>query len=516
METTRQEPTRQDEVERKYQVDPSTIMPSLAEVPGVASVSQPVEHHLEAAYFDTAGVDIARRGITLRRRTGGDDAGWHLKLPGGADTRTEVRLPLGGGAKVVPPTLLEPVRVVVRDRPLAPVARLRTRRCERDLVAEDGTVLAHVCDDEVRAEPLVGGGGGQSWREWEIEVVDDHGDLLSALEARLLEAGASAAEHGSKLMRALGDALATPSAAPRAVEGLGPDRASALFLDYVEQHVSELHRQDARVRAEHAESVHKMRVATRRLRSALTTYRPLLAAGSTEALRQELRWLGQSLGEARDAQVLRERFDRLVAAEPVELVMGPVAARLDGEMGAREQRGREKALETLDSARYYRLLDALDEVLAAPPVVADADGSAVKVVPRLIQRDGRRLRRAVKAVVRAADARDRDLAFHEARKKSKRLRYAAESAIPIFPQRAEALASAAEAVQEVLGERQDTVVSRQTLRECGVSAHLSGENGFTFGRLHALEQQRSAELEQAFTVVWKDVPRGSLRRWLRS
>ena len=122
----------------------------------------------------------------------------------------------------------------------------------------------------------------------------------------------------------------------------------------------------------------------------------------------------------------------------------------------------------------------------------------------------------MKAVARAADARDRDLAFHEARKKAKRLRYAAESAIPIFPQRAEALASAAEAVQEVLGERQDTVVSRQTLRECGVSAHLSGENGFTFGRLHALEQQRSAELEQAFTVVWKDVPRGSLRRWLRS
>jgi CHAD domain-containing protein len=515
MESTRQDPTRHDEVERKYEIDPSAIMPSLAEVPGVASVSQPVEHRLEAVYFDTAGLDLARRGITLRRRTGGDDAGWHLKLPGGADTRTEVSLPLGRSAKAVPPPLLEPVRAVVRDRPLSPVARLRTRRCERDLVAEDGTVLAHVCDDEVRAERLVDA-GSQSWREWEIEVVDDHGDLLPALEARLLEAGARTTEHGSKLLRALGDALASPSAAPRAREGLGPDLASAVLLTYLEQHVSELHRQDARVRAEHGESVHKMRVATRRLRSALSTYRPLLAPGSTEALREELRWVGQSLGEARDAQVLRERFDRLVAAEPVELVLGPVAARLDGEMGDREQRGRERALEALDSARYYRLLDALDEVLAAPPVVVDADGSAAKVVPRLIQRDGRRLRRAVKAVARAADAHDRDLAFHEARKKAKRLRYAAESAIPIFPQRAEALASAAEAVQEVLGERQDTVVSRQTLRECGVSAHLSGENGFTFGRLHALEQQRAAELEQAFVAVWKDVPRGSLRRWLRS
>jgi CHAD domain-containing protein len=122
----------------------------------------------------------------------------------------------------------------------------------------------------------------------------------------------------------------------------------------------------------------------------------------------------------------------------------------------------------------------------------------------------------VKDIAGALDAHDRDLAFHEARKKAKRLRYAAESAIPLFHGRAETLASAAEAVQEVLGERQDTVVSRQKLRECGISAHLSGENGFTFGRLHALEQQRAAQLEQAFPAVWEDVPSGSLRRWLRS
>ena len=85
MESTRQDPTRQDELERKYEVDPSAIMPSMAGVPGAASVSQPVEHNLEAVYFDTAGLDLARRGVTLRRRTGGDDGGWHLKLPGGAD-----------------------------------------------------------------------------------------------------------------------------------------------------------------------------------------------------------------------------------------------------------------------------------------------------------------------------------------------------------------------------------------------------------------------------------------------
>jgi CHAD domain-containing protein len=300
------------------------------------------------------------------------------------------------------------------------------------------------------------------------------------------------------------------------VDGLKADRAAAVLLAYLEQHLSELHLQDARVRAENGESVHKMRVATRRLRSALTTYRPLFAPGTTDVVRAELRWLGQSLSEARDAQVLRERLDRLVAAEPVELVLGPVAARIDRELGAREQRGREKAVEALNSARYYRLLDALDQVVASPALTADAQDRAGKVVARLIQRDAKRLRRAVKDIARAADVHDRDLAFHEARKKAKRLRYAAESAIPVFTQRATALASAAEAVQEVLGERQDTVVARQTLRECGVSAHLNGENGFTFGRLHALEQQRAAALEQAFTQAWEDFPSGTMRRWLRS
>lgn len=510
--------SRQDEIERKYQVEWSTILPSVAEADGVSSMRQPVEHHLEAVYFDTSGLDLARHGITLRRRTGGDDAGWHLKLPGGPDTRTEVRLPLGRSATTPPEDLLEQVRAVVRDRPLGPVAKLSTRRRQHDLVDDDGTVLAHLCDDEVAAERLVGAGGTHSWREWEVEVLDGHRDLLHTVEAHLLAAGAAPAPHGSKLARTLGEAVA-PARTPRTVgsaQSRTPARAADLVLAYLEQHTAELHRQDAHVRAEQGESVHKMRVAARRLRSALTTYRPLFAPESVDALREELRWLGQALSQARDAQVLRARLAGLVAAEPVELVIGPVADRLERELGAAEQRGRKHALEALGSPRYYRLLDALDQVLEAPPLVPTADARARKVVPRLIQRDGRRLRKAVRGIARAGDPHDRDLAFHEARKKAKRLRYAAESAIPLAPARATALASAAEAVQEVLGERQDTVVARHRLREYGVRAHLSGENGFTFGRLHALEQRRSDQLERAFDAVWKDVPRGSLRRWLQS
>jgi CHAD domain-containing protein len=95
------------------------------------------------------------------------------------------------------------------------------------------------------------------------------------------------------------------------------------------------------------------------------------------------------------------------------------------------------------------------------------------------------------------------------------MRYAAESAVPVFGRRAKKLAAAAKQVQQALGEHQDTVMARQTLREYGVRAHTNGENGFTFGRLHALEQTRADEAERDFEAAWKDFPSKDLRGWIR-
>ena len=80
-------------------------------------------------YFDTPAQDLARNKITLRRRTGGHDAGWHLKLPAGPDARTEIHAPLGSAADdTVPSELLDVVLAIVRDRPIEPVARITTQR----------------------------------------------------------------------------------------------------------------------------------------------------------------------------------------------------------------------------------------------------------------------------------------------------------------------------------------------------------------------------------------------------
>jgi CHAD domain-containing protein len=508
-------PGRWDEVERKLDVGVATILPTLSGVDGVATTGQPVEHRLEATYFDTADLDLTRHGVTLRRRTGGADAGWHLKLPQGKDTRTEVRRPLGRATRTVPKDLLAPVRALVRDRPLGPVARVSTRRLEHTLRDADGGELAQVCDDQVHAERLHGQPRLLDWREWEVELV--HGDraLLDAVAQRLLAAGAVPASTASKLARSLGDAV--PSAPrPPSRKQLARGSAAQVLLAHLTEHVTELHRQDTRLRADEPGSVHRLRIAARRLRSAFKTYGPLFEAGSVDQVGEELRWLGQTLSGARDAQVLRERLHLLVAAEPAELVLGPVTNRIDDELRIAERAGREQALRTLDGERYFRLLDALDELLRSPPLSPEADAAARKVLPGLLQRDARRLRRAVRDIARTEDPVRHDAALHEARKKAKRVRYAAESTVPVFGRRAKRLATSAKNVQQTLGEHQDTVMARHTLREYGARAHTNGENGFTFGRLHALEQARADEAEREFEAAWNSFPSKDLRRWIRA
>lgn len=512
--------SRHVEVERKLEAGPATILPSLVDVETVSAVGQPVEMSLTSVYFDTPDLDLARRGITLRRRTGGDDAGWHLKLPVARDTRSEVRLPLRQATDTVPVDLLMPVKGIVRDRPLTPVARLSTHRRQHDILGTDAVVLAQVCDDEVHAERLRGPTRVEDWREWEIELVHGTPPVLDALEARLLAAGASPTHSTSKLRRALGDEIPRPKKAPSRKK-LSRASVGQLIRAHLVEHVEELLQQDARLRADQPGSIHKLRIAARRLRSALKTYRPLFASDATptvDAVGEELRWLGQVLGQARDAQVMRERLSLLVAAEPAELVLGPVKQRLDDDLSSEYRTGRDRGLEAMDSERYYRLLDALDQLARSPALTTKADAPAREVLPRLLAREAGRLRRSVRQAGKldaATHRHQRDLALHEARKKAKRLRYAAESAIPVLPRRAKKLSTSAKRVQEALGEHQDAVVARDKLREYGARTHLSGENGFTFGRLHALEQQRADNAEHNFESDWSHRTSRTLARWTR-
>lgn len=508
--------THHDETERKYDVDSSTVFPNLAETDGVASVGRPSAFRLEAVYFDTADLDLARSGVTLRRRTGGKDAGWHLKLPAGRDTRTEIGEPLGD-EDVVPESLRTRVHAISRGRDLRPVATVTTERREYPLVDAAGSVLALVTDDSVRGVHLDGSEPELVWREWEVELDQGARALLDAVETLLLEAGASPAASSSKLARVIGELPAAGSVPGGGKIEKKKSRTTVrqLFTDQLSQHLARLLEQDSGVRADRTEAVHKVRIAARRLRSALTTFAPLLDRSVTDPVREELRWLGEEFSAARDAQVLREHLRTVLAAEPAELVVGPVVARLDEELGAAYGSGREAAGRVLDSDRYVRLLDAIEELIASPPLRSDADRAARKVLPGLLARDVKRLRRAVRAIGAAEDAAGRDLAFHEARKKAKRLRYAAESAEVVLGKRARSLAGDTKRIQETLGIHQDTVVARRRLRELGMQAQLAGENAFTFGRLHGLEQARAERAELEFEALWAGFRKKQLRRWMR-
>lgn len=397
-----------------------------------------------------------------------------------------------------------------RDRALVPVARLKTTRVVYRLRDENNAVLAEFCDDRVQAGTLGQKPGTLRWREWEIELFAGSRALLNYVQDRLAGAGVRPSPYQSKLARALNlnPSATEPAPAPKRQ---GP--AGEVMVAYLRQQVKELKDQDPLVRQDAHDAVHKMRVATRRMRSALATYRKLLDdAKMVKNLRSELKWLAGVLGEARDAEVMHTRLKDMVAKEPGELVMGPVTRRVEIELGGAYQQAHTKALQALDGQRYFRLLDTLEALIAAPPLAATASKPALKVIPRLVQRDVKRLRAAVREARRHAAGTGDHPALHEARKDGKRLRYAAEAAAPVNSKQAARLTDAAHRVQKALGDYQDSVVTRELLRRLGAEAFTLGENGFSYGRLHALEQSAALEAEDRFYREWKKFPAISLRR----
>ncbi len=195
--------TGSTEIERKFSVDADSPVPDLSVLDGVHSVGQARDFRLEAVYYDTVGHALARAKTTLRRRAGGSDDGWHLKLPGDGPARRELQLPLDDAAQ--PPAQLVELVADLLDGPLVEIAALSTHRVERDLIGREGRRLAVFCDDRVESRGLTEQGQRHgTWREWELELVEGDEALLVDAEAVLAAAGARPAENASKLARAIG------------------------------------------------------------------------------------------------------------------------------------------------------------------------------------------------------------------------------------------------------------------------------------------------------------------------
>jgi len=200
-------PTEHVETELKFEVSGDFVLPDLGSQADGVAVTDPEVFLLVATYFDTADLRLAKASITLRRRTGGSDAGWHLKLPVTAGTRRELQVPLGDDATAVPAQLAAQVSTWVRDESLRVVAVLETRRTVRRLAGRGGETLAEVADDAVTGRvPGWGDAAAQpaTWREIEIELVGGGPEILAAARARMTAAGARPSSAASKLGRLLG------------------------------------------------------------------------------------------------------------------------------------------------------------------------------------------------------------------------------------------------------------------------------------------------------------------------
>jgi CHAD domain-containing protein len=303
-----------------------------------------------------------------------------------------------------------------------------------------------------------------------------------------------------------------PSPPPLRPEQITPrSTAAEVVLAYVADQVVAVRTLDPLVREDVPDSVHQMRVATRRLRSTLTSFGRVLQPAST--LGAELKWLGDTLGTARDAEVMAERLRAGLAGLPKELATAPAQAAAAAHFESAGADARAAVLAALDSDRYLRLLDDLDRLLARPPLTAQAGHPAAEVLPPVVRKLRRRLRRRLHHAWRSPAGPGRDVALHQARKTAKHARYAAEALSPAFGKPAAAFASRMKDVQSVLGDHHDGVVARDTIAELGRTG--PADIAFCFGVLYQREAERAAELENQARTAWKRARRPKYARWLR-
>ncbi|WP_436736838.1 CHAD domain-containing protein [Streptomyces sp. BBFR102] len=489
---------------------PGALLGALARTDGVARVTGRGVEELDATYFDTDDGRLAATRATLRRRTGGHDAGWHLELPvaAGGDSRDELHAPLGDA---LPADLAPLLRSRTREAPLGPVLRLRTTRRRHTLHAADGTALAEAATDTVRAERLDGAPGGlagatTAWREIEVELAEGApAGLLDRIEERLAAAGIRRSRYRSPFARALTGTGPPPETWPAPDPAPASGTAGAELLAYLARWHRALVALDTDVRRDLPDAVHQLRVATRRLRGAFKAYREVLDRAATDPVGEELKWLAGELAPARDGEVLTARLGHLLATTDPALVLGPAAARLRRWSAARAVEARDRVHAALDSPRHLALLTALAGLATDPPLREAAHRPAREVLPAALARGHRRLATRLDHALALPPGPGRDHALHQARKAAKRARYAAEAAGPALGEPAKRYRKRVKAVQRLLGAHQDSVVAREALRRLAVQAHGAGESAFTWGLLHGTERARAEAAERGLPEAWRAV-----------
>jgi CHAD domain-containing protein len=487
-------------------------VPALDDVAPEITVEALKTKKLDATYYDTRDLRLARAGVSLRHRVG-DDPPWTVKLPegDGGPVMSRREIPFEGHADSIPPDAERLVRAHARGEPLVAVARLKTERTRVGLNL-NGVPVAEIADDEVSV--YHGRRLASRFREVEVEVEDGAPDgLLPAVVERLRDAGAGAPDNTPKVVRALGPRALEPL--PGTVAAVRPDSTiGEVVQTAVGNALARIVAHDPGVRmGDDPEDIHQARVGTRRLRSDLRTFRPLLDRDWVAGIREEAGWYAGLLGDVRDTEVLMERLEHQARSLPKEdaAAVTPIVARLAKEREA----GRERLLEGMDSPRYIALLDRLTEAAARPQFAPGEEGGgpgrpATEALAALVRRPWKRLAKAVQELPEVPA----DEQLHAVRILAKHTRYAAEAAAGVIGKPATTFAKQIAAVQTVLGDHQDACVTEDWLRGAAPKTRSTRE-AMLIGQLIGLQRAEAHAKRAAWPEVWARASDKELRRWLK-
>ena len=500
------------ELEREMKFD----VPDDFEMPPLDAMARQSTVELLVTYWDTPDRRLLRWGHTLqyRQASDGSEDGWILKLSGPrgvspkGSTRELDRLEISvDGQGVLPPGELRSLLTgVIRRARLLPIATIDTTR--RAIELEDGRDRAgtvEVTDDATSS--MVHGDPRAAFRQVEVEAVGSPSRaMLTDVAGRLTDAGATPTD-SMQVPLALG---APPDLEVRVPTLKRKSSVAALARFAIASGTVRLMAHDPKVRlGSNPEAIHQARVATRRLRSDLKTLEPLLSPSAVARLRNDLAWLGGLLGAVRDLDVLTDRIqdgaDGLPRAE--DEAYAAIASMLRDDRRVRWL----ELVDAMGSARYVNLLETLVTASQHPPVI---DGwshrRARPILRKLVGKSWRRTARAVSAL----DPEPSDAALHEVRKRAKRARYSAELGRDLFGKPARRLAKRLEAMQDALGDLQDSVLAEKQLGSLP-GRGLPPSAAYLAGAIVCEERGARASIRNRWQAIWRSTSKKQHRRWLK-
>jgi inorganic triphosphatase YgiF len=292
-------------------------------------------------------------------------------------------------------------------------------------------------------------------------------------------------------------------------------RSAAAALEPLwHRQASELRAGEADLRLESPRSAQRLHTAAGRLRNALSAFRPLLADDAVEGLTDDLKWVAQPVGAARDAVGMRGRLLSLSDLEPDGPDISRARDSLVKVLDVSYRESWQRCIDSLDSARYDTLIRALDRFTDAPPWRSAARGRADHVLLPLLRDEWTRFRKkAGKALAHDAGLPQSDR-LREAGNAAARAQGVCVALVPTFGRKVKQMGRGAERVAAVLDEQRDVALTQRLLTDAGEQAVSDGDGGFALKRMQALETRNALELHQEFVRQFGEADRKSLRRWL--